>query len=99
MLRMFENKSDARTRAHSQSCRETVDMSADTFRTKCFWSAHASPHRFHPYRGFVKVSRLLKAQHGGTGPIFFQYWRMRPLEHLAREKADTEDARDTWLRS
>ena len=25
------------------------------------------------------MSRPLKAQRGGTGPIFFQYWRMRPL--------------------
>jgi len=56
VLRMFENKSDARTRAHSQSCRETVDMSADTFRTKCFWS----PMR--PRIAFIRTEVLLKCR-------------------------------------
>jgi hypothetical protein len=51
---MFENKSDVRTRAHSQSCRETVDMSADTFRTKCFWSA------MRPRIAFIRTEILLK---------------------------------------
>jgi hypothetical protein len=63
MLRMFENKSDARTRAHFQSCRETVDMSADTFRTacqpvcgKCFWSA------MRPRIAFIRTEVLLKCR-------------------------------------
>ena len=56
MLRMFENKGDARTRAHSQSCRETVDMSADTFRTKSFWSA------MRPRIAFIRTEVLLKCR-------------------------------------
>src|SRR5437016_3297179 len=66
MLRMFENKSDARTHAHSQSCREIVDMSADTFRTKCFWSA------MRPRIAFIRTEVLLSVETSQTSA-----WRHR----------------------
>jgi hypothetical protein len=37
MAALRDLKSDARTRAHSESCRETEKRRE--FRTKCFWSA------------------------------------------------------------
>ena len=97
MLRMFENKGDARTRAHSQSCRETVDTSADTFarsaasRTPSELECDASAHRFHPYRGLLNCRDLSKSawrHRSDFLPILEDASASRRRLELCRTRAD-----------